>query len=243
VLYLENNLDDDPAAHDEAAKNIEDAIGPLVFRPATPCAEMPYDSSIADLAPKQVLIVGNCGPGAWGGWVHDRGTRWDESSNPAGDDYDCAADRAAHDYDHEITRRYEDRTWLSAMAGGEGGITYAEMAAMVRCGVNLVGFDQLHPDDPRLDALVWSWAPGEPSGLGCALQGADGRWRARPCGEKHRVACFADGTWTVSARAVRFARAAAQCVFKAPWNGWENDRLLAAGVGEVWVASGVQSAP
>jgi hypothetical protein len=243
VLYLENNLDGDAAAHDEAAANIEDALGDLVFRPEAPCAEMPADRSIADLAPKQVLIVGNCGPGAWGGWVHERGARWDESSNPAGDDYDCAADRAAHDYDREITRRYEDRTWLSAMAGGEGGITDAEMRAMVQCGVNLVGFDMLHPDDPRLDALVWSWAPGEPSSAGCALQTGTGRWVARPCGERHRVACFAEGQWTVSAKPVRFAKAAGACAFAAPWNGWENQRLLAVGGGDVWVRSEVEAAP
>jgi hypothetical protein len=129
------------------------------------------------------------------------------------------------------------------MAGGEGGITYAEMSAMVRCGVNLVGFDQLQPDDPRLDALVWSWAPGEPNAPGCALQGVDGRWVSRPCGEQHRVACFADGAWSVSADAVGYAEAGDRCAFSAPWNGWENDRLLAAGGGEVWVRSDLQPAP
>ena len=236
LLYLENNLDGDPAAHDEAAADVEEHLGDLVFKTASPCAEMPYDSSRADLRPAQVLIVGNCGPGAWGGWVHERGPRWDESSNPAGDDYDCAAERARDDYDGEITRRYEDRTWLTAMAATEGGITTAEMASMVACGVNLVGFDQLHPDDPRLETLVWSWAPDEPSAPGCALQGADGRWVSRPCGEKHRVACFADGEWTVSAKAVRFDKASRACAFAAPRNGWENQRLLAAGGGDVWVA-------
>jgi hypothetical protein len=205
---------------------------------------MPYESSRADILPKQVLIVGNCGAGgAWGGWVHERGSRWDESSNPAGDDYDCAAERlvdenenGVSDYDDEITRRYEDRTWLTAMAGGEGGITESEMADMVACGVNLVGFDQLHANDPRLATLVWSWAEGQPSAPGCALQGADGRWSSRPCREKHRVACFADGQWSVSAKAVRYDRAATACAFAAPWNGWENGRLLTAGGGDVWVA-------
>ena len=239
LLYLENNLDGDVAAHDEAARNIEQILGDRVYRTPQkkPCKAMPYDDSRAEiLEAAQVLIVGNCGPGAWGTWVHERGPKWDESGNDAGDDYSCAADRARHDYDEEITRRYEDRTWLTAMAATEGGITKAEMAAMVGCGVNLVGFDQLHPDDPRLETLVWSWAPGEPSAAGCALQGADGRWASRPCGEEHRVACFAGGAWTVSARAVTFDDADEQCVFAAPWNGWENGRLLAAGGGDVWVA-------
>lgn len=236
LLYLENKLDGDAAAHDEAAANIAEHLGDLVFTTASPCAEMPYDSTRADVLPKQVLIVGNCGPGAWGGWVHERGGRWDESSNPAGDDYDCAAERERDDYDGEITRRYEDRTWLTAMVGGEGGITKAEMASMVACGVNLVGFDMLHPDDERLETLVWSWAADEPSAPGCALQGADGRWVSRPCREKHRVACFADGAWSVSTKPVRFDRAARACSFAAPWNGWENQRLLAVSGGDVWVA-------
>ena len=63
----------------------------------------------------------------------------------------------------------------------------------------------------------------------------DGRWSSRPCSEKHRVACFAEGVWSVSAKAVRFDRADRQCVFAAPRNGWENGRLLAAGGGGVWV--------
>lgn len=236
LLYLENKLDGDVAAHDEAAANIEEHLGDVVFTTPSSCADMPYDATAAQILPKQVLIVGNCGPGAWGGWVHERGPRWDESSNPVGDDYDCAAERARDDYDGAIIRRYEDRTWLSAMAGSEGGITESEMAAMVACGVNLVGFDMLHPDDPRLQTLVWSWAPDEPRAPGCALQGADGRWTAAACGERHRAACFADGQWSVTKRPVRYAQAARACAFAAPWNGWENRRLLDVSGGDVWVA-------
>jgi hypothetical protein len=58
----------------------------------------------------------------------------------------------------------------------------------VRCGVDLLGFDQLLPGDGRLDAAVWSWAPGEPrlgGGRRCVVQRpADGRWEARRCSAK-----------------------------------------------------------
>lgn len=245
LLYLENHLEGDEAAHDIAAGDIEATIGDLVhMTPAgDPCADMPYDASRASLRATgaRVLIVGDCGPGGWGSYVHERGPRWDETSNPAGEDYSCAADRAAHDYEGEITRRYEDRTWLSAMVDGEGGITTTEMAAMVACGVNLVGFDMLHPDDPRLATLVWSWAPDEPSAPGCATQRADGRFASMPCASKRRVACFDGAAWTVTDRAVRFEKAADACSrigarFDVPWNGWENGRLLAAGGGDVWLA-------
>jgi hypothetical protein len=241
LLYLENHLEGDPASHDLAVADIEATIGDLVATTASHCEPMPYDTSRAALRPARVLIVGNCGPGAWGTYVHDRGSRWDESSNPAGDDYSCTAERGANDYDGDVTRRYEDRTWLSAMVGSEGGITKAEMAEMVRCGVNLVGFDMLHPDDPRLETLVWSWAPGEPSTSGCATQRDDGRLVASSCGDKRRAACYDGTAWSVTRKEVRFARAADACAavgagFDVPWNGWENERLLEAGGGDVWVA-------
>jgi hypothetical protein len=101
----------------------------------------------------------------------------------------------------------------------------------------------LHPDDPRLETLVWSWAVGEPAVSGCALQGTDGRWVSRPCTEKHRVACYADGQWTVSAKAVRWDHADRQCAFAAPWNGRENELLRRAAHGDVWVRSQVEVAP
>ena len=244
LLYLENHLENDPATHDMAVADIEATIGDVVYKTASPCAPMPYDTSRAALRPARVLIVGDCGPGAWGTYVHDRGPRWEESSNPEGDDYSCAAERSdPHiSYDDEITRRYEDRTWLSAMVGSEGGITKDEMAAMVACGVNLVGFDMLHPDDPRLETLVWSWAPGEPApGGGCATQRSDGRLYASSCREKRRAACFDGTSWSVTRKAVRFAQAHDACAnagagFDVPWNGWENGRLLHAGGGDVWVA-------
>jgi hypothetical protein len=248
LLYLQNELDGDPAAHDEAAANVVDALGSLVLPTPASCATMPYDASRADIKATgaRVLIVGNCGAGgAWGGLVHDRGNggRWDESGDPAGDQWSCEDERAENaDFDGDVVRRYEDRTWLSAMATTEGGITKDEMARMVACGVNLVGFDMLHPDDERLESLVWSWAPSEPSTAGaCAAQGADGRFVASSCREKRRAACH-DGTgWSVTKKRVRWASAASACAkagssFDVPWNGWENGLLHTAGGGDVWVA-------
>jgi len=264
LLYLENHLEGDVAAHQIAVANIRETLGDesdsdLVAHPATVnasdtdenCAEMPYDASRASLRPARVLIVGDCGPGMWGSWVHLRGVaRWDESANGADETYSCSADRASahdagHDYESSITRRYEDRTWLTAMVDTEGGITTDEMKAMVGCGVNLVGFDMLHPDDPRLATLVWSWATNEPSTAGCALQRADGRFVSAPCTQKHRVACFDGTSWSASRKAVRFDHAADACPagssFEVPWNGWENGRLVAAGHGDVWLAYATDS--
>ena len=45
---------------------------------------MPYATSEQDIARhhKQVLLVGNCGPGAWHNWVFTRGDKWNESGDP-----------------------------------------------------------------------------------------------------------------------------------------------------------------
>ena len=230
LLYLENNLDGDLAAHTRAAADIQSVLGDLVYRPpaAKPCAPMPMQLSRADVraAGKRVLIVGNCGPGAWGTWVHERGPQWDESSSPEGDDYPdlpaCRKNNTGH-----LVRWYEDSTWLTAMAdGSESQLTLTETQRMVRCGVNLVGFDQLRPDDPRLAALVWSWAPGEPrAGAGsCAAQGPDARFHARRCSDPMPLACQSvTNTWSVASR-----RCPRHTRFATPANGYENQLLRQA---------------
>jgi hypothetical protein len=108
---------------------------------------------------------------------------------------------------------------------------------MVRCGVNLTGFDQLMPQDGRLKSFVWSWAPGEPAASGsCAYQDAAGRFRAAPCdGQRHAACVDAHNKWTVT-RAVGPARAGqGMCAeqfpgsrFGVPTNGLRNAQLHAA---------------
>ena len=59
-------------------------------------------------------------------------------------------------------RYYEDSTFLTDGASYVGqstrddGLSPATTTALVRCGVDLLGFDQLLPGDGRLDAAVWS---------------------------------------------------------------------------------------
>ncbi len=261
LLYLENQLfSGDPVAsqqqaHDVAAGIIADKLGELVYTPpagAKPgtCAPMPYDASRADLlaAGKQVLIVGNCGPGAWNQWVFTRGPKWDESGDTTtyGDEQ-CAADQAAREHHTSIRRYFEESPWLEAMTDATGVITPDTAARMVRCGANLVGFDQLQPFDGRLAAFVWSWAPDEPAAGGdCAVQGADTRFRAVSCGERHRFACV-DGQldWHVTSKAGRWDQGARICArefpgtsYGVPANGYRNARLAAAkgGSDAVWLA-------
>ena len=243
-LYLENQLDGDPAAHAATVALLQQRLGSLVQRPtgATPgtCQDLPMEETRAQLLAggHRVILMGNCGPGAWSSWVYQRGPGWDEHGNstpyptfPA-----CTADRAARGYDQHLIRVTEDSTFLSAITGSPAPITEPEVRAMVRCGVDWIGMDRIGPNDPRLADLVWSWAPNEPSAAGaCGAWGTDARFRAAPCGGLRRVACRTTaGGWVASPDPVPWAQAAAACpaigaTFDVPRSGWQDEQLRAVG--------------
>ena len=257
LLYLENALDDDPVAHDRAAATVEEVLGDLVERPPAdqPCAPMPLDRSQAELraAGHRVLIVGNCGPGdGWGSWVFERGPEWDEGGGGGGYPAypDCIeAERVPRAYDDNWIRVYEDSTWLSAMASGSyNPVDADETRSMVRCGVDMVGFDRVEPGDGRLQALVWSWAPDEPvadPAKQCVAWGIDARFRVAGCGEIRGFACRTlAGDWVVPpdrgpASAGPDACGAIGAAVDTPPTGWQNEQLrkaaAAASAGELWL--------
>jgi len=245
LVYLENQLESDPVLHDEVARELERALGSLVARPApgAPCAEMPLERSRAELLAegRRVLIVGDCGPGGWGEWVHERGPRWNERS--LGDGYapfpECTvAEREPLAYDDNWIRVYEDATWLSAMVEDRfRPQTADDVRAMVRCGVDMIGFDRISPTDPRLAALVWSWAEGEPIAdptKRCVAHGTDGRFHAVACEGERGYACRTTaGNWVVPDGVGPVTDAERVCAtvdatLATPPTGWENERLKAA---------------
>jgi hypothetical protein len=254
LLYLENALDGDPAAHASAAASIESTLGDLVARPESGdgCQALPVARSKQQLldAGTRVLITGNCGPGGWTDWVFDRYPSWDESG---GSTFDCATERAEiPSFDSILVRRYEDSTWLSAMAGSGSHRDAGVMAAMVQCGVNLVGFDQVHAGDDRLPSLVWSWRADEPAADAagqCAALGDDGRFFADACTARRPIACRTEtGSWALTEKAAAWKRGDDACQRAGhigagvPHNGWDNAQLAAlaedAGIPEVWLAYG-----
>jgi hypothetical protein len=256
LLYLEDHLDG-ADGHDAAAATIRSALGGLLYAPApgpsATCTALPLGltRNAIRAGGARVILVSGCGAGtAWPGVAYD----WSghAETRPVGfEDFpSCGPDFSRTTYDRTLVRYFEDSTGLTAAASQVGaataddGITPATAAAMARCGVDLVGLDQLMPQDGRLDALVWSWAPGEPrTGAGdCALQRGDGRWRARRCGERHLAACrTTGGTWTLSRTAVPVRAAAAACRdrgarFAVPRTGYEGRLLLAAaGDADAWL--------
>jgi hypothetical protein len=247
-VYLENQLyDGSPLAsaqlaHDTAALLIQQQLGSLVYRPAGTsagrCADAPWASSVATLRAHgaRVVLVGNCGPGtAWPSWVFSRGPKWDESDNPTTySSSDCARDRAARASGSNFRRFYEDSTVLTTARQSTTQITAETTATMVRCGVNIIGMDQLTTDDPRLAALVWSWAPGQPSNGGCAEQLlSSGRFASAGCTQSLPFACRTPHSgWIVTSEPGPWSRGADACaaeypgsVFAVPANGYDNAAL------------------
>jgi len=262
LVYLENQMYDAspvaPAsqAHDLAAAMLQQAFGSLVYRPTgvAPgrCATLPYGTSRAQMMATgaRVLLVGSCGPGAWSSWVFQRGSTWDESGDPrtysTNDPNDCSRDQRLRATDQSFRREFEDSTFVSAATGSgpQPAMSPDDVALMVRCGVNIIGMDQLRPQDGRLAALVWSWAVNEPSAAGsCAAQGSDGRFRATDCGSARPAACRTpDSAWHVTTP-VAWRESFDACAeqfpgssFSLPVNGFRNWQLEGArSGGSVWL--------
>jgi hypothetical protein len=241
MLYLQNELDKNVKAHQIVVAELNKAFGNKIYKPAKNCAPLPMDTSRKQIRDSgaRIIITGNCGPGGWGSVVFDRGPRWKEAGTAYGDDFPafpCTARRKAENYDRNWIRHWGDETGLSAGAGSGGDMTVNDVRNMVRCGVNMVGFDNLVPFDVRLEAMVWSWAKDEPRTTGyCAAQNSAGRFISTPCALTARAfACLNGKTWSVTRARGFFRDGAKLCAseklgrFSVPWNGWENERLKAA---------------
>jgi hypothetical protein len=240
-LYLEDHLDNE-AGYDTAASIIDAKLGDILYRPvAGGCRPLPLDLTRDRMLKqgKRVIIVGNssCGIGAaWPAAVFDwephLETRLEEFSDfPA-----CGLDFTRAEYDATQIRYFED----GRPSQRDGARITPEVAAqMARCGVDLLGLDQLAADDPRLAALVWSWAQGQPRKRGrCALQGAKRgslatRWRTVGCRRPLRPACRKRDRWLVGSERVPEKRARAECgtrgaKFAVPRTGFEAQLLREA---------------
>lgn len=254
LLYLEDHLDNEEG-YDSAAAAVDQSLGDLLYRPpAGACTELPYEiSRDAILATgAQAIIVSDCGVGSgWPSVVF----KWDEheEERPFGyrDFPDCGPDFTLAVYQSKLVRYFEDTTRLTGTVGTpDDGITPQTAAAMARCGVDLIGLDQLRPTDGRLEALVWSWAVGQPSRGRCAFQGRGrqalrARWHSRSCAKRRRPACRTDaGAWKLGPRFVRATAGRGACRaigagYAVPRTGFEaqllRQAMAKAGVKQAWL--------
>lgn len=255
ILYIEEHLD----GNYQAALNVlKSAFGDLIYRPTGTCQDAPVNvtrQQVLNAGKNIILWSGSCGSGEWQSWVYVKNNAVPESNVSKFTSYpDCgSAAMSADAYANKMVRFYEDRTRLTAwFGGGSGKTTTANIPEMLKCGVNLPGYDMVSPNDGRLAAAVYSWAPGEPNDYAnnedCVMQYSTGRWNDANCGNRYRFACVnAAGQWRVSNAAGAHSDGAAVCSnetagayqFAVPKNGQQNQRLVeakrAANVGDVWV--------
>jgi hypothetical protein len=259
LLYLEDELGD-PAGYVETVATLESVLGPRIYHPGKDqgkdCADLPLEVSrnAVRAAGRQVVLVGNCRSG-WASEVFG----WDDvhvesgSTSKYRDFPNCDASYGRDVYDAKLVRYYEDSTFVSAavdptatpaQAAAEM-LKPAKVFAMTRCGVNLFGFDQLLPDDGRIEASIWGWAPGKPDRPDgrCAIQRSDSRWATRTCSTKRRAACLVDGNWHVTGKSYTHPAARAECrrrggTLGLPRTGYENATLRRAAPGDahdLWI--------
>lgn len=247
-VHLQDELDS-AAAHDAAAATLTEQLGDLLYEPRTAatgqCAPLPLGLSRNDVraSQAQVVLVSDCGSGsAWPGLVfdwesHKEGRPLDYREYPA-----CDQDFPRSEYKRNLIRYFEDSTQLTGGASEVGAgerrdpITVETAARMARCGVDLIDLDQLVAGDPRLAALVWSWAPGQPARGKCVLQRVGtkqpfGRWYSKSCDARRKAACRRrGGAWLITKRRVPQRAAHRLCknrgaVHAVPRSGFEAQRL------------------
>ena len=223
LLYVEDHLDT-ADGYDTAAGIVNDKLGDLLYRPPSGagCTKLPLDLTRKKIlaAGAQVLIVSGCGQGsAWPGVIWDWSAHKETRPKGFTDFPDCGSDWDRATFNSTLIRYFEDSTGLTAGTGdADDGITPQTAAEMERCGVDLLGMDQLLPGDLRLESLVWSWAPGQPkAGRKCAVERVSsgfpfGRFFSARCSVIRRSACRKkDGTWKVPRVWTHKARAARVC--------------------------------
>lgn len=261
LILIEDQLKD-PNAYASALATLEGGLvrpngTSLIYHPnpvdilPNGCANFPRNISRNDVrtAGAQVVLVSDCIPN-WGSAVFN----WEGQELQSGSTFDyqpfpkCDASYSAPVYANNIIRYYEDSTFISALINpsrppnNPAALTPTKAQSMTNCGVNLFGFDQLLPEDGRIQGTLWSFAQDEPrAGAGqCTLQRSEGHWVAAPCTDPHPAACLSGaGVWSVSAP-VAFAGAPAACggsAFGLPRTGVQNSRLhaVAGPAGGAWV--------
>jgi len=265
MLYLEDQLKGNAAAYSSTIATLDKVLrrpdgSSLIYRPnptqhaSNGCTPLPLDATRAGIRASgaQVVIVGSCAPGLSADVFDWNSTHVESGSTSGYQPYPaCDATYNASVYSSKMVRYFEDSTLVSTLLNptrppaDPEALTPLKVQSMTNCGVNLFGFDQLLPEDGRIQGTLWSWAPDQPvAGAGnCTLQGADSRWVAASCAATHPAACQAsDGSWSVTPTAVTFDDAEAACAaqgasFGLPRTGDENSALhvLSDPVGGAWI--------
>jgi hypothetical protein len=251
-LYLEDHLDNQ-TGYDAAAAIVRQKLGDILYTPSAGggCQQLPLGLTRNQIlaAGKRVVIVGNspCGVGSdWPSLVFNWQDHLETQLATFSDFPTCSDDYTRAQFNSFQIRYYEDARPTEV---GRSRITPQVAGEMARCGVDLLGLDQLEPNDPRLTAQVWSWAKGEPGRGRCTVQTfrrgtLSTRWKTLACAKLRRPACRRGEEWMLGAKPVPEKRGSPECrsnhaQFAVPRTGYEAQllrrRMQGARVGQVWL--------
>lgn len=261
LLYLEDHLDGQEG-HDRAAADLRAAFGERLYAPTGgECTPLPLRltrDAVRAAGAQVVVMTGGCRRGVGSDW---HGAAFAETQRRESRPVDYGGYPRCGGFppvasDALFLRYFEDSTFLNralvptGQTSPDDGLTPATVAAMTRCGVDLLGLDQLVPGDGRLEALAWSFAAGQldaPAGAVAVQRRSDGRWEALAGRDRLPAACrLPDGSWTLTGPGPR-ASAAGRCNglgadFDVPRRGLDAQLLREAqdraGAERVWLALG-----
>ncbi len=249
VVFLEGDVGGGPAdpsgsdVWDAAAADFQEVLGDELYAPAATgsCQTLDPTLSIHDIRASgaRVVLIAGCGQGsAWPGvsWSSPLPRQQEVFKSTSGFPT-CDPLGPSAWGDGVWKRQWEDRTVVGSTQGA-GVMTPDVVRDLDRCGLNFVSVDQLRPADGRLEAFVWSWAPGQPGTGSCAATNAEGRFASRGCTTTLRAACrAADGSWSLTRLAVPWDRAEQRCAaekrgaFGVPASAQDAESLGAASAG------------
>lgn len=248
-------------------------LASMIYRPSSSCtgfegfAETHTKADVLN-AGKNILIFGadsvTCTRHDWGSWAFnvitsdrvEHGVYYPMVMNRFDGYPKCSYEtelfwnKTTH-YMHKDTRfnyAYNDKWALSPL----DTMSASEIEKMAGCGVNAISHEYFDPESSTHEALIWSWADGEPnaaasSNQSCAKTGGSGLVD-RSCTAGHYFACqhLDTGAWKVSSAYGPWASGAQVCYeefgldygFSVPPNGWQMNELKEARPSsstQVWV--------
>lgn len=237
MLYFDTKFYLSPEQVSQANKEIRAIFGEMLW-PASQGSPLKYSLDQL-LASKQRLVIEN---------MKECWTKFDEGDSQVvfyptlWNDHQFSASDLAEFPDCSIQgdHAWYGSKWVRALDG-------SFIEAATRCGVQVVSKDYMNPDDMKL--FVWSWDQQEPSDKdGCVAILPSGRWATLPCSEEHFTACVSTdsknkggySTWAVDVNGAKARWGEGVCPegyeFAAPHNGFANNLLVVAGVGQtMWV--------
>ena len=219
VVKIESQVDaDDASAYHYFAEAVQRTLGDLVYRPERKDGSQPRVSFPSDLTPAAMLEKGK--QVVFQGYASASDTQVGKhwifgTANPERDGSGVRdnRDKLLQCSDHSSDRYalfYEGR------ATGEFGKTIPDdmLQPLRNCGGTIFGFDWLTKNDPRRDALIWSWAENQPANQGtkdCALS-QNGRFIEADCTASQPFLCFDDQSqWQVTVASGAWSQGSAIC--------------------------------